>query len=77
MTNVVITRETLVADALNLVPGASALFRKHGVDPEVQCQQMSPILRIGDAEMRCELRDTDELIQDLNLMLALHATSAP
>lgn len=73
----VITRETLVADALEQVPGASALFRRHGVAPETACLDLWRSRRIGDIATECTLRDPEGLVRELNLMLALHATAAP
>ena len=76
MTEPSITRETLLADALAMVPGAHLLFRKHGINPELRCGERIRSFCLGAAEDACALRDVDALIDELNLLLALQASAA-
>ncbi|HEX5416928.1 MAG TPA: hypothetical protein VFZ25_14790 [Chloroflexota bacterium] len=72
-----ITGDTPVADVLAMVPGARALFRKHGADPEVARRALTRAVPMRDAGAEFELRDLKGLIAELNLLLALEASSAP
>jgi hypothetical protein len=76
MTEPSITRETLLVDALAIVPGAHLLFRQHGVNPERRCGERIRTFCLGAAEDACALREVDALIDELNLLWALQASAA-
>lgn len=64
-----ITRDTLVAEALERVPNAIMLFLRHGFDPRINCGDMTRETSLGQAEWDCGLRAVDELIDELNAAL--------
>ncbi len=64
-----ITTDTLVADALEQVPGALDLFIAHGVDPTCDCGISTRVVTLAEAERRCGLRDVEGLAAELNARL--------
>ncbi len=69
MTVPAITRDTLVAEALERVPNGIMLFLRHGFDPRINCGDMIHETTLGQAEWDCGLRAVDELIDKLNAQL--------
>ena len=76
MSKPMITRDTLIADALRLVPNAGAIFLRHGVDPCGRCRPMIHDLRLADALVDCHLHDLEGLVTELNRQLPSRSDSA-
>ena len=64
-----ITRDTLVAEALERVPNGTMLFLRHGFDPHINCGDLTHETPLGQAQWDCGLRAVDELIDELNAAL--------
>ncbi len=64
-----VTRGTLVHDALASSRAARAIFLKHGVNPE-WCGTMRNFNTLGNAERWCGVQNVDRLIDDLNAATA-------
>lgn len=64
-----ITRETMVKDALESCREAQALFEAHGIDPLDKCKGMYDMVSLDEAESWCKVKDVDDLIDALNAAL--------
>jgi hypothetical protein len=61
-----ITMATTVEDILAAVPGAAAIFARHGCEVEAECPQGIHALSLSEVEIICYLRDMPGLIADLH-----------
>jgi len=62
--------ETLVGEALFAVPGAEAIFERHGCDATIECtEDHHAEYTLSDTELVCHVDDVDSLIGDLNAAL--------
>ena len=62
----VITRSTVVKEAVESSPAAPQIFARHGVNPKEKCAGMYDLVTLEEAEQRCHLHDLDGLIEELN-----------
>jgi len=66
-----ITGDTVVGEALALVPGADAIFERHGCSPRLEClQEHLEEYSLVDLSLTCHIADTDALVADLRQALA-------
>jgi hypothetical protein len=62
--------ETTVGEALFVVPGAAAIFERHGCTPEWECtDEHLAEYTLLDTGLTCHIDDPDALIADLNAAL--------
>ena len=62
--------ETLVGEALFAVPGAEAIFERHGCDATIECtEDHHAEYTLSDTELVCHVDDVEALIGDLNAAL--------
>lgn len=66
-----VSDETMVGEALFVVPGAAEIFRAHGCEAAVECtDEHHREYLLVDTSLTCHVDDTDALIADLNAALA-------
>jgi hypothetical protein len=70
VTNSWITWRARLGDVVETVPGARRLFVEHGIDPTTTCASRVHAISLAEAVEKCGVRDVDELIRDLNGILA-------
>jgi len=64
------SEETTVGEVLFVVPGAPAVFERHGCEPTIECtEEHHAEYMLGDLELVCHIDDTPALIADLNALL--------
>jgi hypothetical protein len=65
-----VTEETTVGEVLFVIPGAEAVFERHGCEPTIECtEEHHGEYILGDLELVCHIDDTPALIADLNALL--------
>ncbi len=66
-----VSYETQVGEALFAVPGADAIFARHGCAATFECtEDHHAEYTIGDTELVCHIDDASKLVDDLNVALA-------
>jgi hypothetical protein len=61
----IISRSTTVKDILDKRPDAVEVFRNHGVDVPLECDESILDSELEFCESMCHIDDLDALIQDL------------
>ena len=71
--------DTPVGEALFAVPGAEAIFERHGCDATIECSERHHAeYSLSDTELVCHVDDVEALVVDLNAALeADDAARAP
>lgn len=60
-----ITKDMMVAEVLEQVPGSEDIFANHGVNPREECGTAIYTMDLRHAERDCGIDDLDALINDL------------
>jgi hypothetical protein len=68
--------ETLVGEALFAVPGAEAIFERHGCDATLECtEDHHAEYTLSDTELVCHVDDVAALLGELNAALDADAAA--
>jgi hypothetical protein len=69
---------TPVGEALFVVPGAEAIFERHGCTPSWECtEEHLAEYTLLDTSLTCHIDDVDALLADLNAVLDAEEAGTP